>query len=51
MVSEVLADCDSNVAEMVMGVVVTLLALTTPLTVTDAVWLDEELHVATLLTS
>jgi len=50
-VSGVLADCDSNVAEMVTGVVVVFLALTTPLAVTEAVVVEDELQVATLVTS
>ena len=51
MVSGVLADCDSNAAEIVTGVDVVFLALTTPLAVTDAVVVEDELQVATLLTS
>ena len=46
-----LSDCDSKLAEIVTGVVVTFLALTTPLAVTEAVCVEDELQLATLVTS
>src|SRR2546423_1400793 len=50
-VSGLLADWDSNEAEIVTGEVVTFLALTTPLVVTEAVGTEDEFQVATLETS